>query len=720
MAKINEERSMTRPYTQNRELSWLTFDKRVLSEAADSTVPLLERLKFVSIFSSNLDEFFMVRVGSLFDIDRISPDEKDNKTGWTAKQQLKHIYRRIPELIADKAVIYGNIVNELRQRGIRDYAVDELDRDQLKEIHRFFITDIMPVLSPIIIGPHHPVPHMPGKQLHAAALLKDKKGRLYVGIAALPESVPPYIMLSGNVSGYVRTENILRHMLPVIFDPYTVQDSCVMCVTRNADISFDDEKFDDDETDFRRRVSDMLKKRATLSVVRLELNSDVSSELKNKLMDIVKVGDEQIFVDKCPLNMKYVFRLISERPAETTKALLYKQYTPRWPEDIMRSGSMIEQIRKHDRLLFYPFDSVEPFLKLLNEAADNPEVLSLSITIYRLASSSKIAQILCRAAENGKKVLVLMELRARFDEANNLEWSGMLEEAGCQVIYGLEGYKCHSKICLIKMRSRGKINYITQIGTGNYNEKTNAMYTDLSLMTASDKIGEDAAAFFRNMLVNNTDGTYHSLAVSPYGIKAMLCRKIDEQIKLGKSGYICIKANSVTELEIMDKLSEASRAEVEIKLIIRGICCLLPGVVGYTDNIHAVSIVGRYLEHARIYMFGRGDDADMYIASADLMTRNLNRRVEIACPVYDPKVREQLRWILSCQLKDTAKQGVLQSDGSYKSYADGVRFDSQDFFMKESPHVPAEEPQTAKDGMKGFSRAMRFLRDTLNGLRKAV
>lgn len=721
MAKVNEERSMMRPYTQNRELSWLTFNRRVLDEAADNTVPILERLKFVSIFSSNLDEFFMVRVGSLFDIDRISPEETDNKTGWTAGKQLKRIYKRIPGLIADKTVIYGDIENKLRQSGICDLDIDELDREQLKAVHRFFISEIMPILSPIIIGPHHPVPHMPGKQLHAAALLKDKKGKLYVGIAALPENVPPYILLPGSPLYYVRTENILKHMLPVIFDPYAVEDTCVLCVTRNADISFDDEKFDDDETDFRQRVSDMLKKRATLSVVRLELYSDIGDELRSRLKDIVRVSDEQIFVDKCPLNMKYVFKLISELPAETAGSLLYKPYTPRWPEDIRRNCSIIEQIKKHDRLLFYPFDSVEPFLKLLNEAADDPDVISLSITIYRLASSSRIAQTLCRAASNGKKVLVLMELRARFDEANNLEWSSMLEAAGCQVIYGMEGFKCHSKICLIKMRSRGKISYITQVGTGNYNEKTNTMYTDLSLMTASEKIGEDAAAFFRNMLVNNTDGTYQSLAVSPNGIKSMLCRKIDEQIRLGNQGYICIKANSVTELEIMDKLSEASRAGVEVHLIIRGICCLLPGIKGYTDNISVVSIVGRYLEHARIYMFGRGGSADIYIASADLMTRNLNRRVEIACPVYDPEVREQLRWILSCQLKDTAKQGVMMSDGTYKRFEDGVRFDSQDFFMKESPHISPEETTSAvEDGLTVFARAVRFIRDTFNGLRKAV
>ncbi len=348
------------------------------------------------------------------------------------------------------------------------------------------------------------------------------------------------------------------------------------------------------------------------------------------------------------------------------------------------------QIQQRDRLLFYPYDSVEPFLRLLSEAADDDHVLSIRITIYRLAASSKIVQILCRAAENGKDVLVLMELRARFDEENNLVWSKMLEDSGCQVIYGMEGFKCHSKICLITFRSRNKLSYITQVGTGNYNEKTNAMYTDLSLMTADPSIGEDAAAFFRNMLVNKLDGEYRKLRTSPLGIKAMLLEKIDRQIRLGKEGFICIKANSVTEREVIDKLKEASQAGVEIQLIIRGICCILPDISGFTDNVYITSIVGRYLEHARIFMFGRGEEAEYYISSADLMTRNLNRRVETACPVQDTVLKEQLQWLLDSQLRDSAKSSFMLSDGSYSRKHSTLPFDSQNYFMENSPHFPVE------------------------------
>ena len=370
-----------------------------------------------------------------------------------------------------------------------------------------------------------------------------------------------------------------------------MRESCILAVTRNADISFDDEKFEDNEEDFRRQMKKLLKQRDHLAVVRLELGRTVSEEFQKILFMLVRVQTHQVFVDECPLNMRYVFRLIGELPKERSSRLLYPSYRPRWAEDLWQNQSILAQVQQKDRLLFYPYDSVEPFLRLLNEAADDPHVLSIKIAIYRLASSSKIAQTLCRAAENGKEVLVLMELRARFDEENNLVWSKMLEESGCQVIYGAEGFKCHSKICLITLRSRNKTSYLTQIGTGNYNEKTNAMYTDLCLMTANPAIGEDAAAFFRNMLVNKLDGEYQQLCVSPFGIKDMLLRNIDKQIALGKDGYICIKANSVTEREVIDKLAAASRAGVEIQLIIRGICCILPGVVVETENIHVTSVV---------------------------------------------------------------------------------------------------------------------------------
>ena len=692
-------------YTQNRELSWLRFNRRVLEEAADPTVPALERLKFVSIFSSNLDEFFMVRVGSLFDIARISPEETDNKTGLTAAQQLHRIYCTVPGLLTMKAEIFQAVAEELGRSGIEDLTIEQLDGQETKLCNRFFKDEVLPILSPILIGPHHPVPHLINKSLYAAALLEDKKGRKSVGIVPMPESLPPYLLMPEGLR-FVRTETILLSRLPSLFRSFRVVESCVLCVTRNADISFDEEKFEDNEEDFRRQFRKLLRKRSHLAVMRLELGQPISDAFQEMLSGLIRVETHQIFIDKCPLNMRYVFRLVSQLPKSTAEGLLYPPHTGRWPEDLRREEAMISQIRQQDRLLFFPYDSVDPFLKLLNEAADSPEVLSIKITIYRLASTSKIAQALCRAAENGKEVLALMELRARFDEENNLSWAKMLEESGCQIIYGTEGFKCHSKICLITLHSRGKPSYITQIGTGNYNEKTSTMYTDLSLMTADSQIGEDAATFFRNMLVNELDGRYQELCVSPYGIKAMLLRRMDEQIRLGSQGYICIKANSVTEREVIDKLREASQAGVEVQLIIRGICCLLPGVPGCTDNISITSVVGRFLEHARIYLFGRGEGETVYIASADLMTRNLNRRVEIACPVYDPQARQMLKWILETQLRDSVKASRMLYDGSYNRKHSAVAFDSQAYFMTESPHIPAA-PKAEKPGLG--QRAKQFL-----------
>ena len=520
-------------YTQNRELSWLRFDRRVLEEAADPAVPALERLKFVSIFSSNLDEFFMVRVGSLFDLAHMTPDDKDNKTGWTPEEQLHHIYHAVPGLLAMKPQIYNGVMEELECSQIADVSPEALDAGELKQLNRFFKAELLSVLSPILIGPNHPVPHLVNKHLYTAALLENKNGHKAVGIVPVPDNVPPYLLLSDGTR-FVHTENVLLRWLPTLFDAYSVKESCILAVTRNADISFDDEKFEDSDADFRRQMKKLLKQRDHLAVVRLELSASVSKEFQSLLSSLVRVETHQVFVDTSQLNLRYVFRLIGELPKDRSAWLLYPSYHPRWAEDLLRKQPMLSQIQQQDRLLFYPYDSVEPFLCLLNEAAENPQVLSIKITIYRLASSSKIAQALCRAAENGKEVLVLMELRAHFDEENNLSWARMLEESGCQVIYGTEGFKCHSKICLITLRNHNKTSYLTQIGTGNYNEKTNAMYTDLSLMTANAAIGEDAAAFFRNMLVNKLDGTYRELCVSPFGIKSMLLQQIDRQIALGR------------------------------------------------------------------------------------------------------------------------------------------------------------------------------------------
>lgn len=709
MPEIDVNKKEKYLYTQNRELSWLRFNQRVLEEAGDKTVPLLERLKFISIFSSNLDEFFMVRVGSLVDIDQISPDEIDNKSGMTSSEQLIKIFNTIPGLLEQKRRIYTTVMQELKTYGIHDLEYSELREEERKRVDHYFSVNLLPMLSPMVIGSHHPVPHLVNKDLYIAVLLTYKKGKHEIGLVPVPDSLPPYLSLSKD-GRFIRLENIIMQWAPELFGAYTVTESCVISVTRNADLSFDKEKFEDYEDDFRSRVLTLLKKRKTMSVVRLELDRKISDNFHNALKKMISVKPNQIYVDFCPLNMKYVYQLADELGPMDPEHLLYEPYTPRWPEDISQKHPMIEQIRQRDRMLFFPFDSVDPFLQLLNEAADRPDVVSIKITIYRLASTSKIAQILCRAAENGKEVLAIMELRARFDEANNISWSKLMEDAGCQIIYGIEDYKCHSKICLITMRNRGKISYITQIGTGNYNEKTNAMYTDLSLMTANEKTGADATLFFQNMLVNNLHGNYQKLLVSPVGIKQGILTLLDEEIAKGTNGYVCIKANSVTEREVIDKLRDASRAGVEIQLIIRGICCILPGIPAQTDHIHVTSIVGRYLEHARIYCFGRGDEAKLFISSADLMTRNLNRRVEIAYPVYDEDLRRQLQEILTTELNDNVKASFMQPDGTYsRKLSQPGSCSSQDEFMKKSLHNQSSliEPKPIRPGF--FARLRKAL-----------
>ena len=711
MAKNPDTDMSQYSYTQSRELSWLRFNRRVLEESGDNTVPLLERLKFISIFTSNLDEFFMVRVGSLFDLSLVSPNEIDNKTGLTPSGQLDQIYRVIPGLIEIKNHLYREVSGLLRQEGIWDLAPEELTAEEKKYVSQYYKVKILPVLSPQIVDSRHPFPHLVNKALYVAALLRSKKGNPSLGFIPVPQGLPAFLTMPGTPGRFIRMENVIHQWVHTLFGSYRVEDSCVLCVTRNADISFDEEKFEDDDDDFRSRMSKLLKKRANLAVVRLELSRKVSADFLKLLKIRIEVGDHQTYIDRAPLDMKYVYDFIRALPSDVADPLSFPPYQPRWPEDLDEKSSIIEQVQRRDKLLFFPFDKVEPFLRLLSEAAERPDVLSIRITIYRLASSSKIAHILCRAAETGKEVTVLMELRARFDEANNISWSKLLEDSGCRVIYGLEGYKCHSKICLITLRKGDKLSYITQVGTGNYNEKTNTMYTDLSLMTASEAIGLDGTVFFQNMLVGNLAGSYEYLLVSPAGIKAKLISLIEEEMAKGSEGYICIKANSMTEREVMDKLAEASRSGVQIQMILRGICCLRPGIPAHTENIHVTSIVGRYLEHGRIYCFGRGADAKVYISSADLMTRNLNRRVEIACPIYDPEVKEQLIWILHTQLEDNVKASSLLPDGSYVRKVNSLApCSSQDIFMETSIHRESsaqEQPEPPRRWWSGFLDKLR-------------
>ena len=714
MQKNHSAAACRHAYTQNRELSWLHFNQRVLEEAADASLPAMERLKFISIFSSNLDEFFMVRVGSLFDLRHICPDEVDVRSGFTASQQLDKIYEAVPGLIELKKQLYTEVEQELKKQGVLDLTFSELTGTEKKFIKKYFKASILPIISPIIIGSHHPVPHLNNKGLYIAALLQDRQKKNSVGLIPIPDTLPPFVVIPDDHSlRYIRTENILLNWAAELFGSYTMLECCTACVTRNTDISLDDDRFEDIAWDFRTRVSSLLKSRDHLNVVRLELSDTISDVFLGRLVHMIHIEKSQIYFDPCPLNMKYVFQLPDRLTEEARSELLYRPYTARWPEDIDPRYGMIEQIQQKDKLLFFPFDSAEPFLQLLSEAAERPDVVSIKITIYRLASSSKICRLLCRAAENGKQVMVMMELRARFDEANNIEWSKILESAGCQVIYGIEDFKCHSKICQITMRTRGRLHYITQIGTGNYNEKTNTMYTDLSLMTASDEIGEDATTFFQNLLINNLEGTYEHLLVSPNGIESAVCGLIDEQIRKGRDGYVCIKINSLTDCDIIDKLVEASQAGVTVDLIVRGICCLLPGVTGHTENIHITSIVGRYLEHARIYCFGRGRNCRMYISSADFMDRNLHHRVEVACPVYDADTRDELSWILNTQLEDNVKASSVTFNGLYirKKSLGTEPCDSQDRFMRGTIHraeafIPARPTLAARFArlMTGFFR----------------
>ena len=652
-------------YTQNRDLSWLRFNRRVLEEAADDLVPPLERLKFISIFSSNLDEFFMVRVGSLLDLSLVSPDEIDNKSGLDPAEQLQAIYEAIPSLLEIKGQLYSRVSTLLAQAGVQDLSYDDLTAEEQAQVDDYFRAVVLPVLSPQIVGQRHPSPRLDNKALYITALLRSKSGKAALGFVPCPASLPPIFPLPESRGRFLRLETIVCHWTPTLFKKYTVEELCVISATRNADLSFDREKFEDSDRDFRTMMTQMLKKRANQAIVRLEMDRRPSQELLRLLGESIQVQTHQIYCDSAPLAMGYVYGLENALPEDLRRSLTYQPYTPRWPEDLSRQESMIEQIQRKDRLLFFPFDSIDPFLKLLEEAAERPDVKSIKITIYRLASTSKIARILCRAAENGKEVVALMELRARFDEANNIAWSKMLEEAGCKVIYGMENFKCHSKLCLITLQDKKGTHYITQVGTGNYNEKTSVLYTDLSVMTASPSIGADGAAFFRNMLTDNLEGSYQTLWVAPYGLKPCILALIDEQIAKGPEGYLCFKVNSVTEREVIDKLRQASQAGVEIKLIVRGICCLRPGVPGRTEHISVRSIIGRYLEHERIFVFGRGEAQEVFIGSGDLLERNTMRRIEAFTAVTDPNARAEVLEVLSAMRRDNRQAWIMQPDGSY-------------------------------------------------------
>lgn len=701
---VNMKKEMQN-YTQNRELSWLKFNQRVLEEAKDSSVPLLERMKFVSIFTSNLDEFFMIRVGSLYDMSLTDNSTIDSRSGMNPKEQLDAIFAAVAPLYKERDKTYSEIKKLLNPYGVCGLSIKELEQQEKKYVKKYFKDQILPILSPQIVDANHPFPHLLNKELYVIASLKQN-GTSMIGIVPVPQFVSDILYLPGHDIRYIRMEKVIMEYLDVVFDKYEVSNKNYICVTRNADVSPDDEALEIND-DFRLLMQETLHKRRRMAVVRMETAEPLDKELEKYFCDKFKITPAQIYRTKMPMKLDYIFSIMDKVPASLKRSLVDEPFTPQ-PSRYLTDGKVIPQVKKKDILLSYPYESMDPFLRMIKEAAYDPTVLTIRITIYRLAKKARLVEYLCAAAENGKEVTVLIELRARFDEQNNIDWSERLEEAGCRVIYGFEGYKVHSKICLITYRNRNNIEYITQVGTGNYNEKTATMYTDVSLITADKGIGEDAAVFFKNMSIGNLNGSYQHIIVSPTSLKPKVLSLMDEEIKKGTNGRIITKMNSVTDVDFIQKVSEASNAGVKVDLIVRGICCILPGVKGYTENLRVTSIVGRYLEHPRIFLFGTGADQKIYIGSADMMTRNTEKRVEVACPVYDETIRKQLTHMLKIMLADNVKARELKSDGKYYMKEKGTsKVNSQEYFMREAITVRHPEGRTKQSFVDKIRKIFR-------------
>ncbi|MBQ9940123.1 MAG: polyphosphate kinase 1 [Clostridia bacterium] len=657
----------------NRELSWLKFNQRVLEESLCPTNPCFEKFRFVSIFSSNLDEFFMIRVGSLHDRSLLKDVPVDNKTGLSATQQLDNIFAAVKPLYIEYEKCFSVVSKELSDKGIEYCDMSCLDDNEKSEIKKIFKKDIFPLLSPQIIDPTHPFPHLENKKIYIVADL-ELKGKNCFGIIPLNNVIPRLFFLETehNKIKYTLAEHILQHFIKQIFKGYKIKTSSIIRVTRNADIAVAD-TFSDEDVDYRDYMKEILKKREKLSPVRLEITKG-GEKLSDYLLSKLSLSKSQCYTTSAPFDLSYISILEDKLSSEMKNSLLYKPLVPSWPEEINQNASVIKQVDKQDFLLIYPYDSMKPYLNMLSEAASDPNVVSIKITLYRLSSSSQVIQHLCDAAERGKDVTVLVELKARFDEANNIHWSKRLSDAGCRVIYGIEGYKVHSKITLITRQTSDGIKYTVHIGTGNYNEKTARVYTDVSILTSRNEIAEDAVKFFHNLTISNLNGYYKKLLVAPHSFKTKiisLIRAEADKARNGKKGIIKLKMNSITDKEIMLELIAASQAGVKINMIVRGICCLCPGIENITDNITIISIVGRYLEHSRIYVFGEKRSRKMYIASADFMTRNTSGRVEIATPVLDIEIADKLEQMLDLEFKDNVKAHKLLPDKSYiKIHAD--------------------------------------------------
>lgn len=650
----------------NRELSWLKFNERVLEEAENPSVPLCERLTFMSIYQTNMDEFFMVRVGSLFDQTLLQKEIRENKTGMTSQEQVDAILKQTRKTDYRKEAVYDELMECIAKEGIQILRFQDIDSEGCKYLEKYFDSEIAPLISPTVVGRRQPFPFLRNKEIYAVVVLETKNKKERIGLIPCTGSVfGRMVNIPGMQGSYILTEELILHFVSKIFKGYKIKSKSLMRVTRNADIDAD--ALYDEDLDYREFMVGIIKQRKKLAPIRLELSREMDSYGISLLCDYLELGKNHVFKTSTPLDLSFVFQIQDLLRKETK--LFFPKRTSQKSDQFQEGRSIIEQIKEEDKLLSYPYESIRPFLHLLNEAAEDKDVVSIKMTLYRVAKQSKVVEALIEAAENGKEVVVLVELRARFDEENNIEWSRRLENAGCQVIYGLDGYKVHSKLCLITRKTDKQIEYITQIGTGNYNEKTSRLYTDLSLMTSNVDIGIEASNVFQALAKGEVIEKSEHLLVAPKCLQNKVLEMLDEEIARAKNGeeaYAGFKLNSLTDKKIIDKLIEASSAGVKIDMIIRGICCLIPGIEGKTDNIRIISIVGRFLEHSRIYIFGSGDRRKYYIASADFMTRNTVRRVEVAAPVYAEHLKEELQNMFDIMLNDNQKARQLYPDGTYR------------------------------------------------------
>lgn len=642
---------MSQQVYMNRELSWLKFNERVLEEAENKKVPLCERLTFASIYQSNLDEFFRVRVGSLVDQMLLGGKIRDNKTKMTAKEQIQAVLHQVTKLNRRKDAVYDTIMGQLEDYGIRLVDFRKISKKESEYLEKYFLNEIAPVISPTIVGKRQPFPFLKNNEIYAVVVLQTKSGKEKLGIIPCSNTGFKRLVELPTAGTYMLAEELILHYIPEVFERYNIKAKSLIRVTRNADIDAD--ALYDEDLDYRDFMAELIKRRKKLAPVRLELTREMDGEIVDVLCDYLELDSDYVFQVQAPLDLSFVFEI--QDTLRKTPELFYEKRVPQKSSQFRDGEPVFPQIREKDKLLSYPYESMKPFLNFLREAANDKEVISIKMTLYRVAKHSKIVEYLIDAAENGKEVLVLVELKARFDEENNIEWSRRLEDAGCRVIYGLDGYKVHSKLCLVTKKSEGQVEYYTQIGTGNYNEKTARLYTDLSFMTANVEIGLEAAKVFQALSMEETVDNVQHLLVAPRCLQNKVLSMIDEEIacaKEGKEAYIGLKMNSLTDKKIIDKLIEDSQAGVKIDMVIRGICCLIPGVKGKTENIQVRSIVGRFLEHSRIYIFGTQEREKVYIASADFMTRNTLRRVEVAAPVYDKDLKMQLEEMFITMLSD--------------------------------------------------------------------